>query len=489
VNVPVTSDDENVGQILQSPLTFGPGQSAASTQFDPRASGTAIILAGVPAGFDTPTTFRQITATVTAPGINIGSFTIGRDLQVQATITLDVAPPSPVTVTVRSNATSVATITQNGTVEGGQAIVFPNVTTTTVGTIFVQGRAFGSTTLTADAAGYDDGSGSVTVEPSGFIINSPGNFTTNTFAANTNVQVTPARLSPTTLNWAGNQPLRGGLSVQVPVTVGDPEVGIITASPVTIGPGASSANTTFDPVGIGATTISVGTPAGFSTSSSFRQITATVTAPGINISNALVGKDLQVAISISLDAAPPTPTTFTVRTSATAVTTVSGDQLLEGGETVTFTNVTSTNVGTIYVQGRSIGAANLVAEGAGYATATTTVDVEPSGFIINSPGSFTTSSGAANTAIQITPARLNPVTLNWAGNQAVRGGLTVNVPVTSSNPAIGTLTPGTLVFGPSATFANTSFDPLAPGATTVSVGAPSGFSTPSNFRQITVTVQ
>ena len=308
------------------------------------------------------------------------------------------------------------------------------------------------------------------------------------FAANTPIQIASARLDPTTLNWAANQPLRGGLSVQAPVSVGDPDVGVITVSPVTIGPGVGTANTAFDPVGIGTTPISVGTPSGFSTSSTFAQITATVTAPGISISNVTVGRDLQVAVSLSLAAAPPTPTTFTVRTSAPAVTTVSDNPLLEGGETVTFTDVTSTNVGTIYVQGRSIGSADLIAEGTGYATATSTATVEPSGFIINSPGNFGTSAGAANTSIQITPARLNPVTLNWAANQAIRGGLTVEVPVTSSNPAVGTITIGTLGLGPAATSATTAFDPLAPGVATISVGVPAGFSTPGNFRQITATV-
>jgi hypothetical protein len=35
---------------------------------------------------------------------------------------------------------------------------------------------------------------------------------------------------------------------------------------------------------------------------------------------------------------------------------------------------------------------------------------------------------------------------------------------------------------------STAFDPLSPGATNISIGTPAGFSTPSNYQQITATV-
>ncbi|PYV07825.1 MAG: hypothetical protein DMG07_27490, partial [Acidobacteria bacterium] len=48
--------------------------------------------------------------------------------------------------------------------------------------------------------------------------------------------------------------------------------------------------------------LGIGTPAGFSTPSSNQQITATVTAPNINISNVRVGRDLETSVFISLAA-------------------------------------------------------------------------------------------------------------------------------------------------------------------------------------------
>ena len=488
-NVQVTSSDTNAGVITTSPLTFGPNTTAMNTFFDPRASGTTVVAVAQPAGFDTPTNFQQITATVTAPNVSISNLIIGKDLQVQAQVTLEVAPPSPVTVVVRSNATSIATITDTATVAGGDTITFSNVTGTTVGTIFVQGRGLGSTTLTGQAAGYDDATASVTVDPSGFIINSPSNFTTSTFAANTSIQITPARLSPATLNWATNQSLRGGLSVTVPVVSSDPNVGAITVSPVAIAGGANAGSTAFNPANQGTATISIGTPAGFSTPSSFTQIVATVTAPPINVGNAAVGRDLQVPITLSFNDAPPAPVTVTIQSNSTATATLSTDPLAEGGQTVTFPNVSGTQIGQVYVQGRNVGGTTLSFSAPGYGSGTSTVTVNPSGFIINSPsGSFSSSVGAGPTGIQITPAQLDPATLTWAGNQSIRGGRSVNVSVTSSNPAVGTISPGTVSFPAGSSAASTSFTPLTIGETTIMVPVPAGFSAPANFVEVVATI-
>jgi hypothetical protein len=126
------------------------------------------------------------------------------------------------------------------------------------------------------APGYNDGLSDVTTQPSGFIINSPGNFTTTAGGGNSTIQVGAARLDPTTRNFAQLQEIRGGLSVPVTVTSGTPSVGTITTSPVTLGSGSQTANTQFDPAAVGTTQITVGVPAGFDTPSNFRQVTATV---------------------------------------------------------------------------------------------------------------------------------------------------------------------------------------------------------------------
>ena len=63
-SVDVTSSDTGVGTITTSPLVFNGGDYNLSTEFDPQAEGTTTISVGTPAGFDTPSNYQQITATV-----------------------------------------------------------------------------------------------------------------------------------------------------------------------------------------------------------------------------------------------------------------------------------------------------------------------------------------------------------------------------------------------------------------------------------------
>jgi hypothetical protein len=488
VSVDVTSSDTNVGPITSSPLSFGPNIGSRTTAFDPRASGTTELAVSVPPGFDAPTTFRSIVATVTAPNINASDVTVGRDLQSALSISLDTAPPSPVTVTVRSNAIGLATVSSSPMQDGGETVTFSNVTSTNVGTVYVQGRAIGSTALTIQAPGYNDRLPVVTVDPSGFIVDFPGDFTTNTFAANRSIGIAPARLNPTTLNWAQNQPLRGGLSVTVSLTNSTPAVGVLTASSLTFTAGLTSLTTAFDPLAQGETTIAVTAPAGFSTPTNFREITATVTAPAITFSDVTVGEDLQVQRTISLQDAPPSPVTVTVTVLAPQTATLTSDATIAGVQTLEFANVTTTNVGTVWVQGRQLGTTTINAMATGYNSETASVEVRPSGFIIDFPGDFAITVGAADRLIQIAPAMLDPVTLNWQANQSLRGGLSVDVTVQSSNPAIGTITVSPLSFALGAASRQTAFHAVGAGTSTISVVTPAGFEVPSNFRQIMATV-
>ena len=212
------------------------------------------------------------------------------------------------------------------------------------------------TTLTVQADGYNDGTGDVTVGPSGFIIWSPNSIDTTTFATNGNVQIRSMRLNSGTLASAGSgQRLRAGLSVDVVVTSSNTDFGEITVSPVNFSANEFNDTTQFDPDGIGTTDISLQTPAGWDTPSNNQQITATVTAPDINVTNKTVGEDLQVSLNVTLESAPPSPVDVTVTSSSAAVATLTTDPLVEGTSNVTFTNVTSTNVGTLLVQRRAQG--------------------------------------------------------------------------------------------------------------------------------------
>jgi hypothetical protein len=62
--VPVVSSNTAAGVITTSPLSFGANVNSVTTQFDPVAAGASTLSVSVPAGFDTPASQRQITATV-----------------------------------------------------------------------------------------------------------------------------------------------------------------------------------------------------------------------------------------------------------------------------------------------------------------------------------------------------------------------------------------------------------------------------------------
>jgi hypothetical protein len=491
-----------VGKIITSPVVFTGGTVFATIQFDPQTAGTTVISVGTPPGFDTPSSGHQITATVTAPNIALSvpvgedssNLKVGEDLQQIVYISLQTEPPNPVDVTVTSTTGTIALVSQDGSVAGGTNVTFHGVTGRDVGTVYVQGLQRGSMSLHVQAAGYNDANLTVTVVPSGFYI-SQGDFATNTFAANTTLSIQAARLDPTTLNIGTYQAVRGGLTVNVPVTSSDTNVGTITTSPVVFTGGTVYATTQFHPQTAGKTVISIGTPPGFDTPSSGHQITATVTAPNITLnvpvsedpSNLKVGEDLQQIVYIGLQTEPPNPVDVTVTSTTSTIALVSQDGTVAGGTSVTFHGVTGRDVGTVYVQGLQRGSMSLHAQAAGYNDANLTVTVVPSGFYI-SQGDFATTVTAANSTLSIQAARLDPTTLNIGAQQAVRGGLTVNVPVTSSNTTVGTITTSPVVFTGGTVYATTQFDPQTAGTTVISVGTPPGFDTPSNQQQITATV-
>jgi hypothetical protein len=515
VIVTVTATDQptggsSVGTIVGSPVTFNGNDTFKNVQFDPVAGGVSVIEVVTPTGFNfsTPASARSVTATVSTPAISFGGQTIGRDLQVQTSLSLQApAPTGGVQVTVTSAEPSRVLLATSATGQGSNQITLPvNAGASSSSTpIFIQALdGTGTVQVTASAPGYASQVATMTLAPSGFVISpfQTGNFTTTTFSPNTTIQLAPALLN-TSLNFVTTQTVRSGLTqITVPLTAvdrpGSSGVGTIVGSPAVFNGGDTFKNLQFDPAAAGLSDIQVGTPTGFnfSTPANARVVTATVTAPAITFGSTTfgVGQNLQGPVSISLAATPPNPVTVTVTVSSTAVATIvsSTTPTVEGSNTVTFTNVSSTFVGTILVQGRAAsGTTTVTAQAAGFADGTMTVTATPSGFTLINLGNFTTTTTGANATLQITPARLNPSTLNFELNQAIRGGFSTSVPVTAvdqSGSGVGVITVSPLAFTANQSAQITAFDPVNVGTSLISVGVPSGFATPSNFRQITATV-
>ncbi|MEI6915934.1 MAG: hypothetical protein WCL39_12430, partial [Armatimonadota bacterium] len=333
-----------------------------------------------------------------------------------------------------------------------------------------------------------DGVGSVVVQPSGFVIIQPTSITTTPGASDISLQVVSSRLDPVSLLRATDQGIRGGYSVSVDIVSSSPSVGTVTSSPLVFSANQSSKTTAFHPLAPGTSSIIAQTPVGFTTPGASGQIAAVVKT-GITIPPATVGKDLQVPISIALNAAPAQAVDVTITSLATNIALVSKTSTGAGAQSVTFTGVTGTTVGTVYMQGISEGTAAISATASGYSDGVGSVVVQPSGFVIIQPSAINTTTSGSNVVLTVTASRLNPATLTRSTDQAIRGGLSVSVPVVSSNTSVGTILTSPIVFNSGESTKTATFDPIGTGTSTITVQPPTGFSTPTGQNQIVATVK
>jgi hypothetical protein len=526
VNVSITATDvvagTNVGTIVgTNPLPFTDNQgSNGAASFDPVNAGQTTLEIVTPAGFDTGLSGvsfgRTIVATVTAPSLGFSFGTtgaIGKDLQaVGLAVGIlggAVAPAGGAHVTITSADPTKLVVSSSPTVAGsatGQLVLTIPAGSVSTPTFVLQALAQDTTPVlvTASATGFNSTSANITLRPSVFVFNSGATLTTTTFSTNTALDIrTCMTSSAIDLTCSTYQPLRAGASANVSVTATDVPPGVNVGSIVGTNPVPFTGNqgnssvAIFDPQNVGQTTLALVTPAGFSTALSGvsfgRTLLVTVRAPNVVvISTATVGVDLQSSLSIGLEVAPPSPVDVTVTSNGPSIATVSKSFTLAGGTSEVFTGVATTNVGSIALQGRSLGSTTITIQAPGYNDGTVTANIRPSGFVFNT-SSFVTTATAANTSLNIGSAVLDPTTLNWSFAQPVRGGLTVNVPITSSNLAAGTIANGPAAFAANQSAStNAAFDPAAGGAgqsSTLTLGNPGGnFSIPSNFQSITATV-
>ncbi len=493
ISVSITSSNTSVGTITTSPVIFNPGDTGQSTTFQPGTAGTTTLSIGTPAGYTTPAQYQQITATVTAPAITESDVTTGVNLQYGTNIYLPVTPPTPVTVTVKSSAAGVASLSNSLTTAGTDTLTFNNVSSSFVGTIYVQGQTVGTSTLTVSAPGYTTGTNTLTVNPSGFAYYGVPNINTSTFSSPNTITVYTAVLNPSSLAVQNFQlPLNPGVTAAtVPIVDSAPSVGTIGSSALIFHAGDSYQQTTFTPVSAGTANLTLGTPAGFTTPSQYQQITATVSAPAISVSNVTTGLYLETNLGIYLPVAPPNPVTVTVTSNGPLISTISNSATVVGTNTLVFTNVTSTYVGNIFVQGASIGATTITVSAPGYTNGDATITVNPSGFTYYGIPNFTTTASSSPTTLTIYPTVLNPGTLTayTIGQQVSPTAGNVSVPIVSSDTGVGTITTSPIIFMPGSSYVQTNFQPVATGTTTITIQTPTGFSTPSQYTQITGTVQ
>ncbi|MDH3300270.1 MAG: hypothetical protein OES24_07160, partial [Acidimicrobiia bacterium] len=286
VTVEPTSSDPTVGTVVAAAV-FASGDDTANAILDPLTAGTTTLGIVQPPGHIPPAngyTTRNVVVDApdvwlyeSSPSTRITDEIIGRDLQVERRIRLEVVPPAPgVDVTIDVIGPTVAVISTDPTAAGSESITFPLVTGTSTPLIYVQGLALDQgTELRITAPGYDQWITTIQVVDSGFAIYTPGDFTTTTTASNRTIQVRPASLDVLQRvdEW---QMVRGGTTPSVDVSSSAPTVGVITISPLVFTGDLDYVNTQFDPLAVGSTTISITQPPGFLPPSGRTSIMATV---------------------------------------------------------------------------------------------------------------------------------------------------------------------------------------------------------------------
>jgi hypothetical protein len=211
-------------------------------------------------------------------------------------------------------------------------------------------------------------------------------------------------------------------------------------------------------------------------------VAVTVQATQLTPSNVTVGKNLEAAAQIVLSTGVSSDLVVTLTSSDSTKVLLSTDPTLPGTSTITMTvKAPSNHTQVFYVYGlASSGTSGYTATATGFGTTTGLVTLAPSGFVLEGPSGigqdFFAVTGGYPTSVNVDSAILDG-SGNYVQEQALAGGQSANVAVTSSLSSVGTVGSPVTITGGNYT-ATTQFTALGQGTTLLSAVAPSGFSTP-----------
>ena len=381
------------GQTLSGPIDITGGTTLGTTVL--RASGLGLIEgATVVNVIDTPDVW--VTGDVDGPGSSYNSyssyrlpFEVGVDLQIDARVRFEVAPPGPVDVVVSVPAGSGVLLSASPDAAGSESLVVATgFTSTSTGIYYLQGTIQGDDidddvpvtidvfeTGTTTPVGYEqaDMPSAVDVGPSGFSFPASTDLDVPTFP-NEQVDVRSYLLydgeSGTLHNRRWGQDTRGGHTITVEMTNTDPGVGEVLAPAVFTG-GDYQAYAEFDGLTPGTTTLGIIQPPGHTTpANGYTTRTLNVTAPDVWVTGDVdgpgssynsyfsyrlpfeVGVDLQIDARVRFEVAPPGPVDVVVSVPAGSGVLLSASPDAAGSESlVVATGFTSTSTGIYYLQG------------------------------------------------------------------------------------------------------------------------------------------
>jgi hypothetical protein len=308
------------------------------------------------------------------------------------------------------------------------------------------------------------------------------------------------------------QQIAGGMHPRVEIELSDPDIGSVEPAVVDFAGGTATYALEFKPKAVGTTDISIQVPPGFTRLSTNQSLKAMVQAPGLALTTEImIGQNLQVRGIVGLGApAPPKgvkvevesidPSKLLLARSATEV----GKpkvvvEIPEGGAN-----------SEVYLQAlASSGTVTYRATADGYQERTATVTLTPSGVVLMSrpygppdeaelhgnhkispTSELYTKLGKGKLPLVVWTVQLDPATMRAADVtvQPLRAGMTLDVALGNSNPAVGKIK-SPIRIQPGMEMEATEFEPLTAGSAVLSVQTPPGFSTPANSTTLKAVVQ
>jgi hypothetical protein len=450
-----------------------------------------------------------------APRIALPNVTVGKHLQLPVSLTLDVVAPTDLAIKVTTTDPRRILLSAAPDRAGEASISVPVRAGSRLSReFFVQGLdSTGSVSYSAAADGVEAASATVTLGPSGVILARAGvplsNLRTTT-GLKAQIMVLTALLDSNHA-FAEPQLVAGGHTVMGRITTSDPKVGGVAES-FTIHGGAVSADLEFRPTGPGAATLAIVPPAGFETPTVFASVEALVIKPGMAIADSVaVGQNLQVQASVSLgEPAPQGGVTVELSSEKPAELLLSPSASEVGKGTISLRVPEGSVSASYYLQaiGNS-GTVGVTASASGYRPRTGSIILARSGVVIGGPpgppdeaelfhkeiadgprGFLVRLSAGEATPVMVYSVQLDPATGRSADLtvQPLRAGVSLQVPLLNSNPAIGKLHASSLVIAAGTHTAATAFTPLSVGSTVISLSTPEGFTKSANATAMTVIV-
>ncbi|MEP6714563.1 MAG: hypothetical protein ABJC09_03255 [Terriglobia bacterium] len=300
LEVRLRNSNESAAKLVPDVVSMKIATSSAIFELQPSGEGEAIIRTEAPDGFAEPAEPAIVKASMVRPGLAISDhLTLGRDLQLGGVLSLGApAPDAGASVVLTSSDPTRLLLSSSATRPGSGSITVLVPRGGASGIYFLQALGdSGSVTYTASGAEYRERTASVTLAPSGIVLtpasqgppdeaqvlrSDPGTGVHTVSAdlrkgSKTSLVAWTVQLDPVTHHAADItvQPLRAGLTVRIPLTSSEPRIARLPRE-VRIRGGSEHSSAILEALREGSTTITVGTPEGFTVPANSTAVVAIV---------------------------------------------------------------------------------------------------------------------------------------------------------------------------------------------------------------------